>query len=34
MAVCMEASVMGESGGGVEDLEHITLALLLVLSSV
>ena len=33
VAVCMDASVMGESGGGVEDLEHNTLALLLVLSS-
>ena len=33
VAVCMDISVMGESGGGVKDLEHITLALLLVLFS-
>ena len=30
----MEVSVMGESGGGVEDLEHIALGLLSVLFSV
>ena len=34
VVVCMEVSVMGESGGGVEDLDHIALASLSVLFSV
>ena len=34
VVVCMDVSVMGESGGGVKDLEHIALASLSVLFSV